>query len=169
MATPLIADPNFERAVVLLLGHEDEGAAGVILNRPSELELEAALPDWASLAAQPRVVFGGGPVNPGAAVCLARADGAPDGWEPVIGPLGVFDLAREARDGLDRLRIFSGYAGWGQGQLEAEIATGAWLVLDADPDDALTTEPRSLWRFVLRRTGGNAALLANYPDDPSHN
>jgi putative transcriptional regulator len=70
---------------------------------------------------------------------------------------------------VDRLRVFAGYAGWEGGQLERELAEGAWYVLDADPEDALTSEPGGLWRFVLRRQGGKLALVSNFPADPTMN
>jgi putative transcriptional regulator len=113
-------------------------------------------------------------VSTGSAVCLARATphAQPNGWEPVIGGLGVLDLGRELSDvrpSLDRVRVFAGYAGWGGGQLENEISEGAWYVLDADPEDALSSQPGGLWRFVLKRQGGKLALVANFPADPNMN
>jgi putative transcriptional regulator len=175
VATPGLIDPNFFRAVLLVVEHTAEGAAGVILNRPSETEIDGTpLDSWKELAADPPLVFVGGPVAPDSAVCLARAayDARPDGWEPVVGGLGVVDLSRgidDFREGLDRLRVFAGYAGWGEGQLEAELNEGSWYILDADPEDALTSMPLALWRFVLRRQRGKLALVANFPTDPSMN
>ena len=175
VATPGLVDANFFRTVVLIVEHNDEGAAGVVLNRPSETPLcEGPLDEWGELAADPPLVFVGGPVSPGAAVCLARPapNVRPEGFEPVVGGLGVLDLGNDpstARGRLDRLRIFSGYAGWETGQLEDEIAEGAWYVLDADPEDALSAQPGGLWRFVLKRQGGKLALVANFPADPNMN
>ena len=67
------------------------------------------------------------------------------------------------------LRVYAGYAGWGAGQLQAEIEEGAWYVLSGEPADAFMAEPEQLWKAVLRRQGGNLAMVANYPDDPSLN
>lgn len=174
VATPGLLDQNFFRTVVLIVEHNDEGAAGVVLNRPTETELSGPLEDWRGKAADPPLVFVGGPVSPDAAVCLARShSGAqPDGFEPVVGGLGVLDLSGEAavmQTEVDRVRVFAGYAGWDSGQLERELAEGSWYVLDADPEDALTSEPGGLWRFVLRRQGGPLALVSNFPADPSMN
>jgi putative transcriptional regulator len=175
VATPGLLDSNFFRSVILIVEHNDEGAAGVVLNRPSDTELrEGPLEDWTALAAEPPLVFVGGPVQPDAAVCLARIapETPPPGWKPVLGGLGVLDLTEtieDVRDGVDRLRVFAGYAGWGGGQLEAELAEGSWYVVDADPEDALTAMPGALWRFVLRRQPGKLALVANFPADPSMN
>jgi putative transcriptional regulator len=175
VATPGLHDANFFRSVVLVVEHNDEGAAGLVLNRPSDAGLDAGpLHEWTDLAADPPLVFVGGPVQPSAAICLARTahDGVPEGWQPVVGGLGVLDLGRELADvrpGIDRLRVFAGYAGWEAGQLESEIEEGSWFVLDADPEDALSSQPGGLWRFVLKRQGGKLALVSNFPSDPSLN
>lgn len=173
VATPLLSDGIFDRTVVLLLEHGAEGALGVVLNRPSDLELSDSLPGWSEVAVEPAVVFVGGPVAAGGALCLGRAGGggAP-GWEPVVGRVGIVDLnlpAWEVVPDLDAVRVFSGYAGWGEGQLEQEVAAGAWLVVDGEPDDPLSAAPERLWRDVLRRQGGTTAWLANHPHEPSLN
>ncbi len=190
VASPDLGDPNFERTVVLLLEHGDEGALGVVLNRPSELDLAEPLPEWARAAAHPSVVFIGGPVAPSAAVCLARLGrrGVAAGWRPLLGPRGPFrghpsvgfaggpvgtlDLDSDPDDTiprLDEIRVFAGYAGWGPGQLEGEIADGGWFVVDADPGDPLSPAPERLWGTVLRRQRGALALYAGYPPDPTLN
>lgn len=181
-------DENFFRTVVLVVEHTDDGAVGVVLNRPSQtLISEGPLGELDPIAADPPLVFVGGPVAPDSAICLARRRGpleapdeapdeapeeAADPWQPVVQGLGVLDLsAGDLRlvAGLDRVRVFAGYAGWGSGQLEAEIAEGAWYVLDADPDDALSGQPGGLWRSVLSRQGGKLAMVANFPADPNMN
>ena len=162
VATPGLLDPNFFRTVVLVLEHGDEGAVGVVLNRPSDFDVVTTLPDWEACAAAPPVVFVGGPVAEGTAICLGRVGGH-DG-------ITVVDASRDPDDlAAHEVRFFSGYAGWSADQLEDEIAEGAWLVLDADPDDALDDEPELLWSRVLERQGGELSLLAHYPDDPSTN
>ena len=174
VATPNLGDPNFERTVVLVLEHGDEGALGVVLNRPSELEVAEPLPEWAGAAAHPSVVFIGGPVAPSAAVCLARlstASGA-EGWRPLLGAVGTLDLdsdPAEAIPCLRDIRVFAGYAGWGPGQLEDEIEAGGWFVVDADAADPLSPSPEELWSAVLRRQRGTLALYAAYPPDPTLN
>ena len=174
MATPLLGDGIFDRSVVLVLDHgEDDGAVGVILNRPSELHVAAALPAWGGAAAEPGVVFLGGPVAQGGVLCLGRAAArtAP-GWQQVVGEVGIVDLERAPEDVLgevDQVRVFTGYAGWSPGQLEGELDVGAWLVARPTPDDALSLEPGGLWRAVLRRQPGRTAWLANFPEDPALN
>ena len=172
VATPNLEDPNFERTVVLVLEHGDEGALGVVLNRPSELDLAEPLPEWAGAAAHPPVVFIGGPVAPSAAVCLARGTPGAEGWEPLLGPVGTLDLDSdpdEAIPRIDGIRVFAGYAGWGPGPLEGEIAAGGWFVVDAEAGDPLSPAPEELWATVLRRQRGALALFAAHPRDPSLN
>jgi putative transcriptional regulator len=162
VATPLLGDPNFERTVVLLLEHSDEGAAGVVLNRPTDMTLLGHLPGWEDHAAAPGVVFVGGPVSPNGVICLAVASGEIEAVDPTV-------LPEDVGVTVDGVRVFAGYAGWGGGQLEGEIAEGAWFVVDADPGDAMSSRPNDLWRAVLRRQSGRVRLFANYPDDVALN
>jgi putative transcriptional regulator len=176
VAAPALRDPNFDRTVVLVLEHGPEGAVGVVLNRPTGTDLYAALPRWERLAADPSVVFEGGPVAPTAAICIARtplvAEDEPEGWRPLFAGLGTVDLERDPEElsqPVRDIRVFAGYAGWGADQLEGEVASGAWYVLDALPDDALSADPDDLWRTVLRRQRGKLAMVANFPTDPVMN
>ncbi len=174
VATPELGDPNFDRTVVLLLEHTPEGAVGVVLNRPSGTPLTEAGADWGGwdvYAAPPDVVFVGGPVARTAVIAVARTlDGKTDGFQPILGDdVGIVDLAVAPPDGVEAVRLFAGYAGWGGGQLEGEIAAGGWFVLDARPGDPLSPAPEELWGEVLRRQGGRLALFADCPPDPSLN
>lgn len=167
-----LTDKNFRRAVVLVLAHDaSEGAAGIVLNRPTSMEPPDRLGAWQALATTPAVLFKGGPVSPDAviAVGVARPDRAPGGWQALHGRLGVIDLQSPAAphgEDIEGIRLFAGYAGWQGGQLEQEIATGAWFVVSSQPDDALTTAPEELWRAVLARQGG---LFTTVPLDPNLN
>jgi putative transcriptional regulator len=171
VAQPVLKDPNFDHTVVLLLEHSDDGAIGVVLNRPSEFDVDGALPNWSRLATHPAVVFVGGPVvEEGTAICLARTRGpAPeDLFKPVmpgVGSLDVDQLPEQAGGVVEEVRLFAGYAGWSGGQLEAEIEAGGWFVVDARPVDAFTTDPGGLWRAVLGRQRGQVAWFANFPTD----
>ncbi len=169
VATPSLLDPNFLRTVILLLDHSDDGAVGVVLNRPSDISVAGELAAWQPLAAEPAVMFVGGPVEQAAILGLAltRSDETVAGVRPVTGRLGVLDLNRQPDPrAVERIRLFAGYAGWAAGQLEAEIATGSWFVIDAEPTDVFTEDPRALWRTVLVRQGG---VFRTIPDDPTLN
>ncbi len=167
-----LTDSSFRRSVVLVLAHDtDAGAAGIILNRRGPADAPERLRRWLSMAAPPAVLFQGGPVGPDTVIGVGATDDpdGPDGWQPLIDDIGVFDLAGDidaARQRLRAVRLFIGYAGWTVGQLETEIASGAWFVVDADPTDLLTATPAQLWRAVLARQGG---LFTTVPDDPGLN
>ena len=171
VATPVLLDPNFFRAVVLILEQGEDGALGVTLNRALDVSPAEYLPGWADLLTEPGVIFSGGPVQREMAVGLAwRPEVAEaEDWRPVLGGVGLIDLSDESAEGVAGLRVFSGYAGWGPGQLEEELATGSWFVIDAVPTDAFTSDPESLWRAVLRRQHNRIALFADFPVDPSLN
>ncbi len=174
LATPALDDPNFERAVILVLDHDEDGALGVVLNKASQVEVGDTLEGWVELAADPAVVFGGGPVEPTAIVALGSSSVgvAPDGWTPILERIRLVDLDQDpalAAADLDHVRVFAGYAGWAPGQLEDEILQGAWFALDAQPGDVFTDAPDGLWRTVLRRQPDELRLLATFPADPSLN
>jgi putative transcriptional regulator len=176
VAAPALGDPNFDRTVVLLLQHSDEGAFGIVLNRPTDTEVGEALPEWRSRASDPPVVFVGGPVQRDGVLGLGERRHDPTGLRPVgeddfvaVGRVGPVDLNRPEDDRFDRVRLFAGYAGWSAGQLEGEIEADAWFVVSARPDDAFATAPERLWSDVLRRQPGELRLLANYPLDPRNN
>jgi putative transcriptional regulator len=175
VATPALKDPHFERTVVLLVAHEESGALGVVLNRATEVDISDVLTGWDAIAAHPSVVFEGGPVQPEAAICLARAARADidtEAFSRVDGVVGTVDLSADPDEllaKLEQLRIFAGYAGWGPEQLEREIEEGAWFVFDALPGDAFVSQPDDLWSMVLRRQGGFMAAVAHFPPDPTMN
>jgi putative transcriptional regulator len=174
VATPELQDPNFARTVVLMLEHTADGALGLVLNRPTDTTLVGTLPSWADLGAAPAVVFVGGPVQPEAAIGLARRTGAgdPDGFAPLFDRVGTVDLERDPGDvvpSIDAVRIYVGYAGWGPGQLDGELAANGWYVVDLVHDDVWSSRPGALWRSVLARQRGPLRLVAGFPDDPAMN
>lgn len=178
VASPELGDPNFARTVVLLVDHDESGALGVVLNRPSTTDVGEILPDWHLYAAPPQVVFQGGPVGRDSALALAaRVDGKqeddePVGFRHVHAGIGLVDLDAPAEliaSEISSMRIFAGYAGWGSDQLEGEIDQGAWFVVDVDLGDLAVTDPEQLWSQVLRRQGGQLSMVATFPDDPSLN
>ena len=173
VSTPALHDPTFRRTVVLLLDHDEDGALGVVLNRPTEIPVAEVLPGWTGHVSDPEVVFAGGPVAQDSALGLARADAEPEmGWRGLAGDLGLVDLdapPEVVTATLGGLRIYVGYSGWAAGQLEDELAEDAWWVFPAEREDVFAGDPARLWQRVLRRQGGDPALAATLPDDPSLN
>lgn len=174
VAEPTLVDPNFHRTVVYLIEHGDDGALGVVLNRPSETPVREIVPTWAPYVCDPPVVHVGGPVNPQGAICLARCATAVESelWAPLTGEVGVLDLNGDPSDapsGVTGLRVFAGYAGWGAGQLENELAMDGWFVLDAVDDDVCDRDPATLWRRVLARQSNSLRRFAAFPEDASVN
>jgi putative transcriptional regulator len=166
-----LTDGSFHRSVVLVLAHDpDAGAAGIVLNRPGPADVPERLMRWAPLLPSPHVVFRGGPVGPDTVIGLAVGhDVDLPGWQVVRPGIGVIDLAGDAdlaQTQVRAVRLFVGYAGWAADQLEDEISSGAWFVVDGDPSDVCTAEPAGLWRSVLARQGG---MFTTVPDDPSMN
>lgn len=187
VATPPLVDPSFDRTVVLVLDHDEEGALGVVINRPTPEDEVPGLDRWLETATPPGVVFAGGPVETDTLIGLATLTDAggsgadrdhpsaarSGGWSVVSGTLGSVDLDGEPSEVADRLaglRIFRGYAGWGPGQLDDELEAGAWIVVEGRVEDPFSDSPDDLWRTVLHRQGGRLAWLALLcPDDLSLN
>jgi putative transcriptional regulator len=164
-------DPNFRHTVVLVGQHDADGAVGVVLNRPMELTVEQAVPPLAGLVEPGESLFEGGPVASDQAVLLV--DVAQPGFVdvPVFGSIGFLtgEVPSDIRPFVRSARIFVGHAGWGAGQLDAELESGAWIVEDATEDDVFTAAPETLWHRVLKRKGPRYAALARMPFDPSMN
>jgi putative transcriptional regulator len=175
VAAPSLVDPNFRRTVVLLLEHSDEGALGVILNRPTSVTVEQALPpDVLTAFSGDELVFSGGPVDPGSVIVLGDylAQFAPDSGEIAVGTVRVVepdsDFSR-LPERVHGLRVFGGYAGWSTGQLEEEIAEEAWIDCPCEAGDIFSDTPTRLWHDVLDRQGGSLRLVARMPEDPTLN
>ncbi|MEJ2540644.1 MAG: YqgE/AlgH family protein [Gemmatimonadota bacterium] len=164
-------DPNFRHTVVLIGEHTSSGALGVVLNRPGELTVEEAVPPLAELVPPGERLFEGGPVQPTQPVLLGSFRRSEDADLLVFGTVGflIGDVPRQTPSRLHRARVFAGYAGWGAGQLEAELREDAWIVDPAREEDVFTDTPESLWARVLRRKGPEYHLLSRMPYDPSMN
>jgi len=179
-----LVDPNFHRTVVLLVNHNEEGAFGLVVNRPAEISLGDIVTEFEDEPLGRLEAYVGGPVEqhylftlhtglPESAqsqYALHPAEGIV--FEPVFHAMEGY--LRNEWNTLDpqqqpRINFYLGYAGWGPGQLEGEIEAGAWLVLDSEPEDVFSSRPDDLWRTVLRRQPGRLAWLADAPDDLSSN
>jgi putative AlgH/UPF0301 family transcriptional regulator len=175
VAMPSLADPTFAGTVVYVLDHSDTGTLGVVLGRPSAVEIRDVLPGWYDLAVDPAVFHVGGPCETDTALCLALTDAAvpAEGLRRVAGRVHLVDLDAEPSlfaDELVGLRVFAGYAGWSPGQLAAEIAEGAWACVPGRPEDVVSRAAGpELWRSVMGRQTGRLAVLATALADPSVN
>ncbi|MDQ6817091.1 MAG: YqgE/AlgH family protein [Actinomycetota bacterium] len=172
IAGPALLDPNFWRTVVLVVEHTDEGALGLVLNRPSETTVAEAVPQLEDLLALDDPVFIGGPVQPSAMMVLAQFEDAGDAALLAFDEVGVLGTSGADDDPAAGVRVgraFVGHAGWGPGQLDGEIERGDWIVEPARFEDAFASEPLALWSLVLTRKGGSYALIARMPADPSMN
>lgn len=176
VASPELVDPNFHRTVIFVLAHTEDGALGLVLNRPSEATVEELVPPWNDLAAPPSMMFLGGPVGLEAVVGLGHASSTSpergNAFAPLVGSIGTVDLNLSPADmdvELEAVRLFAGSAGWSGGQLEDELDEKSWFVVDIEPADVFTDEPDQLWRTVLRRQPGRLAWFANAAGNPMFN
>lgn len=174
VSIPDLGDENFDQTVVMVIDHDAEGALGLVLNRPSATPVAEHLPDLVPLLASPAAFFLGGPVAVGGLLVLGRRTlGAELSHSTALaGPVVLVEpqaLIDGDAHGLDVVRIFTGYSGWAPGQLDAEMASGAWHVVPMLPDDVFNSDPDQLWRSVMRRQGGRLAAQGLYPDDLSVN
>ncbi len=171
VAAPSLLDPNFERTVVLIAEHTEEGAMGLVLNRVSETSVAEAVPELESLAGE-QPVHVGGPVAPSSVVILGDYEDPDDAGLVVTGGVGLPAADSDIDDlfaATRRVRVFAGHAGWGPGQLDAELEREDWIVAPALPEEVFTEDPDSLWSAVLARKGGKFTLVARMPPDPSLN
>lgn len=172
LASPSLYDPNFRRSVILITEHNEEGAAGLVLNRPSEATVGETVPDLATLAGGEEPVYVGGPVQQEAVLVLAEFDDPDDAATLVLGDIGFVPADSDFEllsDSTRRARVFAGYAGWGAGQLEAELEEDSWLVESVDGLDLFAAADVDLYAAVLRRKGGSYRVLALLPEDPRMN
>ncbi len=174
VASPTLHDPNFARTVVLVGEHNEDGALGVVLNRPSDTPVAEAVPDLAPLVDEGAPVHVGGPVQPSAVLVLAEFAAPAASQTMVCGEIGFLALDDEEEDkatttATRRARVFAGYAGWGPGQLESELEREDWIIEEAAPEDVFAEDAPVLWSAVLDRKGGHWRLIARMPQDPSLN
>ncbi len=160
-------DPRFRRTVILLLEHGDDGTLGLIINRPMDIPLSQALPDLDGIAKQKHFLFFGGPVAADRLIFLVRSDAQPQETAPVMADV-YYSASKEAlerairqRKGSQELRMFLGHSGWAGGQLEAELARGDWLVVQADPQTVFEQNPERIWPKLIEQDPGPGMIIDN--------
>jgi putative transcriptional regulator len=169
LASAGLLDPNFHRTVVLIAEHSEEGAMGIVLNRPGDVSVGEATPPLEPLVKPGEPVFVGGPVEPQSVVVLAEFDDPAEAAALVLEDIGFLASETEVEPATRRARVFAGYAGWAAGQLEAELAESSWIIEPALPEDVFAEAGEDLWSAVLRRKGGPFGVLSLMPPDPSLN
>ncbi len=169
LASAGLLDPNFHRTVVLIAEHSEEGAMGIVLNRPGDVSVGEATPPLEPLVGPGEPVFVGGPVEPQSVVVLAEFDDPAEAAALVLEDIGFLAAETEVEPATRRARVFAGYAGWTAGQLEAELAESSWIIEPALPEDVFAGAGEDLWSAVLRRKGGPFGVLSLMPPDPSLN
>ena len=174
IASPQLLDPNFVKTVVLLIQHSDQGALGVVLNRPTSKKLKEL---WEEVGKAPckcnqNVCLGGPVAGPLVAVHTNQFFA-----ETEILPGVFFAVKKEFLDGLvlqqdDPLKIFFGHAGWGPGQLDEEIQAGGWLAIPANAE-YIFYRGDDLWERTSKQFGQSTLQsmlgIKHFPQDPSVN
>ena len=156
-----LSDPNFSETVILLLAYEPNGTVGVIINRPSDINLATVLPEIKPLRRRPGAVYLGGPVLTNHVLLLIRSTKAPGDSLLVFdhiyagSSLATLRRALERQGPKDLFRAYAGHAGWAPGQLEAEVGRGDWYVTATNADTVFTKSPNNLWRTLVQRVEGD--------------
>ena len=166
LSMPQMADPNFAQTVVLLCDYTDEGAFGLVVNRQMDE------PAWTLVKTEPPVrvdpdlrLWIGGPVDPQRTWVLMSEAQGPDDEQREICPGVLLSVSKELTLDLlqappsTRARVVVGYAGWGPGQLDHEIAASAWLTMDVDPTLIFGVPPDQMWEAAIRRLGADPSAL----------
>lgn len=173
ISEPFLPDPNFERTVVLLCEHNEEGSFGFVLNKASAVALDEIMEDIKDFK-QP--VYIGGPVQQDTLHFIHKADYLEGGTEISNGLYwgGNFEqlmiLIESKQVKADDFRFFIGYSGWSTGQLEDELKADSWIVANyATPDLVFSEDGENLWKAVLKQLGGRFNVYSNYPTDPRLN
>ncbi len=172
LSMPQLADPNFNRTVVLLCSHSDRGAFGLVVNRPIETTGRVTVNlDPPVTSDRELQVWVGGPVDPQRSwILVGHSPGHGEERSAYAATAVTEDLyLSTSPDLLRRLlepdppphaRLIVGYAGWGPGQLEAELEASAWLMSDVDRDLIFNTPPDRMWEAAIRRLGADPATLS---------
>ena len=156
IASKKLADPRFHEGVILLIQHDDQGSAGLVVNRSSRLALTDILPEGSKLAAPGKTLSYGGPVEPQTLIALVQVRRyPPEPADQVMGSLyvtgvGILEEWPEFAGEVLACRTFSGYSGWAPGQLEEEIKRGDWHVLPADEESVFAGNGQSLWERLQK-------------------
>ena len=161
VATEMIQGDVFSKTVIILLHYDSTGAMGLVVNRPTEVAIEEVLPEGDALVKRADILYWGGPVQMNSLRVMIRTQDPPGEAENVVGSVYLVSLNDDSPDELDKashLRVFLGYAGWAPGQLDRELATGSWIVVDASEERVFPAEPAKLWDSLAPAEEYRAAI-----------
>jgi putative transcriptional regulator len=173
ISEPTLKDSYFNRSVVLIVEHNNDGTVGFILNKQIDVDLNGLVSDFEEIEAS---VFFGGPVNKDNLFFIHSFGKEIEGALPITKKLfwgGDFtmlkDILRKDKSNIDKVRFFIGYSGWDPGQLQMELDQNSWVVKSMVEDNILTISPKNLWKDTLRKMGNEVALLSFFPENPQLN
>lgn len=173
ISEPFMFDPHFNRSVVFIVEHNEEGTVGFVLNQPLDLHLNEVINGFS--IGNSRLYYGG-PCETNTLHYLHSAGGRLPGSLEIKNGIFWGGDPEALRQGVlagilkpEEFRFFGGYSGWAPGQLDGEIKAGAWIVSDVDPGIVFRISPDQLWKNILKTMGPPFALLADAPADPSYN
>jgi putative transcriptional regulator len=173
ISEPFLPDPNFERTVVLLCEHNEEGSFGFVINKPSILKIAEVMEEASNLD---DIVFVGGPVQQDTLHFLHRNTSITNAvkiQDDIYWGGDFQSLMTQLNTSVIKpadIRFYLGYSGWGQGQLESELQEDSWIVCDFVDDTLLfDTDPTVIWKKALDNMGGRFSVYSNYPVDPRLN
>ncbi len=173
VSEPYLPDPNFDRTIILLCEHSEEGSLGFVLNKPSEASVDDMLHD---MKGYPGKMFVGGPVQQDSLHFIHRYPALEDSVEIAEGIFwgGHFErlifLLQTKQIAPEDVKFFIGYSGWSEGQLEEEMESNSWIVSDQATEELIfETSPKVMWQKVLKNMGGRFSVYSNYPEDPRLN
>jgi len=173
ISEPTLKDAYFNRSVILLVEHNQDGTVGFIINKPIDIEINSIVNDLDDIHAS---VFFGGPVNKDNLFFIHTFGKEIEGAKQVTENLfwgGDFnmikDVIRKDISKINQVRFFIGYSGWDPGQLDQELELNSWVVNSNIDDNILKQEPKNIWKNTLRSMGSDIALLSFFPDNPQLN
>lgn len=173
LSEPYLGDPNFERTVILITEENESGSVGFVLNKPSEITLDAVLSEINDF---PENLFIGGPVAQDSLHFIYTGEVHVENSIEIMPDVfwgGSYEHLLELINLKliipENFRFFIGYSGWGEGQLEMELEQNAWIISDATKEDIFSLTPESMWRLILSKMGGKYKMFSNFPVDPRFN
>ena len=174
ISEPFLPDPNFERTVILICDHNEQGTVGFVLNKRAEISIGDVVEEFGEITSE---LYVGGPVEQNTLHFIHKIpfelDGSLNLGEGIAWG-GDFEklkfLINIQKASLEDVRFYLGYSGWSPGQLKKEIEENTWIVYKPDNLTLIwDMEPADLWRMILKKMGGKFKMMSNYPIDPRLN